>query len=156
TAGPVALPRFATVLGADGPSAVAVAGPGGMYRATVTGTAVDIGPVWPRLPVAYNDHSLLDLTCNGSLVCHLDIVERASQPSRPVAQDASDVASRFFDTSLSADGAWLARVDGQSPPKLTVFDLRGNGAPMSQEIMSAPSFGPLDQSASYAFSPDGK
>ncbi len=50
TAGPVTLPRFAVVLGADGPGAVALAGPGGMYRATIDGTDVRVDNVWPRPP----------------------------------------------------------------------------------------------------------
>jgi hypothetical protein len=79
TAGPVTLPRFAVVLGADGLGALALTWPtGGMYHAAVTGTAVNIGPVWPRAPVAYNDQSLLDLTCTGSPDCQFELVDRAS------------------------------------------------------------------------------
>ena len=154
TAGPVTLPRFAFVLGADGPGAVALAGPGGMYRAAVTGTAVDIGPVWPGLLVAYNDRSLLDLTCSGSLDCRLEMVDRASHESRAVSQKPSDVAtSPPFETSLSPDGAWLAHVNG---PTLTVYDLVGDGTPISHEIFAAAGLGPLGQAAPFAFSPDGR
>ncbi len=157
TAGPVTLPPFAFVLGADGPGAVALAGPGGMYRAAVTATAVDIGPVWPGLLVAYNDQSLLNLTCTGSLDCRLEMVDRASLQSRPVSQKPSDVAaSPFVETSLSPDGAWLAHVDGPTESTLTVYDLLGDGTPISHEILSAAGFGPPDQRPSFAFSSDGR
>ena len=157
TAGPVTLPRLAYVLGADGPGAVALAGPGGvgMYRAAVTGTAVDIGPIWPRQPLAYNDRSLLDLTCSGSLDCQLEMVDRASQQSRPVSPTPSDVAP-FFEMSLSPDGAWLARVNGQSAQTLTLYDLLGDATPISHEIFPPTSFGPLAPRAPFAFSPDGR
>jgi WD40 repeat protein len=156
TAGPVTLPPFATVLGADGPGAVALAGPGGMYRATVSGADVQIGPVWPRVPVAYNDAYLLDVTCSGSLDCRLERVNRFSQQSRPVSQKPGAVAAPFYDTVLSPDGGWLAHVDGGSQPTLTVYDLRGDGAPVSHEILAAASFGPLGGPSSFAFSPDGR
>jgi hypothetical protein len=154
TAGPVTLPRFASVMGADGAGAVALLGPGGMYRATITGTTVDIGPTWPRLAVAYNDQSLLDLTCTGSLDCRLEMVDRATKRSRPINADANDIASSFFASALSPDGAWLAHVAGRSA--LTVYDLRGDGTPISHEILAAPSFGSDGQPASFAFSPDGR
>jgi hypothetical protein len=154
TAGPVTLPRFATVMGGDGAGAVALVGPGGMYRATITGTTVEIGPTWPRLAVAYNDRSLVDLTCTGSLDCRLEMVDRATQQSRPLDADASDIASSFFATALSPDSGWLAHVDGRSA--LTVYDLRGDGTPISHEILAAPSFGSDGQPASFAFSADGR
>jgi hypothetical protein len=124
----------------------------------VTGTTVDIGPVWPGLLVAYNDRSLLDLTCSGSLDCRLEMVDRASQQSRPVSQKPpSDLlAWPFFVTSLSPDGAWLAHVNGPSDPTLTVYDLLGDGTPISHQIVAAGSFGPPGERASFGFSPDGR
>jgi hypothetical protein len=158
TAGPVTLPGFATVLGADGPGAVALSGPGGMYRAAVTGTAVDVGPAWPRVPVAYNDRSLVDLTCTGSLDCRLELVERASQQSRPVSQTPpSDLlASPLFATSLSPDGAWLAHITGLGDPTLTVYDLLGDRTPSSHHILAAAPLGSAYVPANLAFSPDGR
>ena len=41
TAGPVTLPRYATVLGDDGPGGLAVQGPSGFYHAAIDGTTVD-------------------------------------------------------------------------------------------------------------------
>jgi hypothetical protein len=154
TAGPVTLPRFASVMGADGAGAVALLGPGGMYRATITATTLEIGPTWPRLAVAYNDGSLLDLNCTGSLDCRLEMVDRATHRSRPINADPSDITRSFFATALSPDGAWLAHVDGRSA--LTVYDLRGDGTPISHEILAAPSFGSVGQPASFAFSADGR
>jgi hypothetical protein len=156
TAGPVTLPRFASVLGADGLGSLALVGPGGMYRATVTGTALAIGPVWPRLAVAYNDQSLLDLVCTGSLDCRLEMVDRATHHTHPVNAKPTDVAWPFFDSALAPDGGWLAHVDGRSPPTLTVYDLRGDGTPISHEVLAAASFGPVGPAASFAFSPDGR
>jgi hypothetical protein len=158
TAGPATLPRFAFVLGADGPGAVALSGPdGAMYRAGVTGTAVDIGLVGSRgFIIAYNDRSLLDLTCSGSLDCRLELVDRVSRQSRPVSQKPPIdlLASPLLATSLSPDGAWLAHVNGPSVQKLTVYDLLGDGTPMSHEIWAGP-FG-LSQGPPFAFSPDGR
>jgi hypothetical protein len=155
TAGPVKLPRFATVLGADGPGAVALAGPGGLYRARVLPAAkVDIEPVWPRVPVAYNDRALLDLTCTGSLDCRLELVDRASRHSRPLSQKPpSDLlAPSFIENSLSPDGAWLAHVNNGPPdgPTLTIYDLLGDGTPISHRILAS-AFG-----TPFAFSPDGR
>jgi hypothetical protein len=157
TAGPVTLPRLAMVLGADGPGAVALVGPGGMYRARVTGTAVDIGLVWPREPVAYNDRSLLDLTCTRSLNCRLDLVDRASRHSRPVSQKTL-AALPFFETSLSPDGAWRAQLSDPSKPTMTVYDLLGDGTPISHEIVAPARFVGFGSSAPvpFAFSPDGR
>jgi hypothetical protein len=157
TAAPVTLPRFATVLGADGPGAVALAGPGGLYRARVLPTAkVDIEPVWPRVPVAYNDRSLLDLTCTGSLDCRLELVDRASRQSRPVSQKPpSDLLESTLQMSLSPNGAWLAHVSGPpDKPTLTVYDLLGGGTPMSRRIWAAGAIGIVG--SSFAFSPDGR
>jgi hypothetical protein len=156
TAGPVTLPRFAFVLGADGPGAVALSGPGGMYRATVTGTAVAVALQWPRLPVAYNDASLLDLSCDGSLNCRLQIVDRATRRTRAVRQAPGDVVSPYLESLLSPDGAWLAHIDGRGEPTLTVYDVRGDGTPISHEILAGSSFGPLGQPVSFGFSPDGR
>jgi hypothetical protein len=156
TAGPVTLPQFATVLGADGPGALALAGPGGMYRATVTGTAVTIGEVWPQSPVAYNDRYLVDLTCNGALNCRLEMADRATRQGHPISENPGDLASPYYDAMLSPDGAWLAHVDGRNQPTLTVYDLRGGGTPVAHEILAGASFGPLGQPASFAFSPDGR
>jgi hypothetical protein len=155
TAGPVTLPRFAAMLGADGPGAVALGGPGGMYRAKVTGTAVEIERVWPGLILAYNDRSLLGLTCTGSLDCRLEMVDRASQQSRPVSQKPSDVAHVFV-ASLSPDGAWLALVNGASGSTLTVYDLVGDGTPISHDVAGSFGPGPADQHAPVVFSPDGR
>jgi hypothetical protein len=162
TAGPVTLPFNVVVLGADGPGAVALSGPGGMYRAVVTGTAADIGPVWPWPPVAYNDRSVLDMTCTGSLDCGLEVVDRASQQSRPVSLKPEDLArSGVLGSLLSPNGAWLAHVDAPDEATMRVYDLLGNGTPISHRIMppvysQGPVFGDLRLQPNFGFSPDGQ
>jgi hypothetical protein len=110
------------------------------------------------VPVAYNDRSLVDLTCTGSLDCRLELVDRASQQSRPVSQTPpSDLAMLpFFVTSLSPDGAWLAHVNFTDESTLTVFDLLGDGTPSSHHILAAGPFGGPGAPATFAFSPDGR
>ena len=54
TAGPVAVSRFGTVRGEDGPGAVVLQGSTGFYRAAVAGQEVHIERLWPRAPVAYS------------------------------------------------------------------------------------------------------
>jgi hypothetical protein len=157
TAGPVTLPRFAVVLGADGPGAVALSGPGGMYRATVDGTDVRVDHVWPRPPIAYNDGSLLDVSCTADMTCGLEMVDRASGTTRSVAQNPPDVDAGYFESIISPDGAWLAHVnyDGDGP-QLEVYDLRSDGPPISHQILASATFGVLGSPTSYGFSPDGK
>ena len=71
TAGPVTLPRYATVLGDDGPGGLAVQGPSGFYHAAIDGTTVTMQQLWPRAPVVYSSGALLDLNCDDHLDCHL-------------------------------------------------------------------------------------
>jgi hypothetical protein len=164
TAGPVTLPgSLPNVLGADGPGAVALSGTGGMYRAEVTGTTVDIEPVWPRVPVDYNDWFLLDKTCTGSQDCRLELVDRASQQSRPVSQKPLEapllygppLEARLDWTALSPDGAWLAQPNDSG--ELALYDLLGDGPPISHPMLDGPlGPGPIGRPPPFAFSPDGR
>jgi hypothetical protein len=62
----------------------------------------------------------------------------------------------LFATSLSPDGAWLAHVSGFDKPTLTVYDLLGDGTPISHQILAAGPLGTVGQRAPFAFSPDGR
>jgi hypothetical protein len=85
------------------------------------------------------------------------LVDRASQQRHPVSQKPNDEASGGFyePPVLSPDSAWLALIN-TSPSKqtVTVYDLLGDGTPVSHQI--AGSFGPIGLRAPVGFSPDGR
>ena len=157
TAGPVTLPRFATVLGQDGPGAVALQAPAGFYRATIEGEEVHIERQWATAPVAYSAGALLALDCDATLQCQLTVVERATGAVRPVPGEVVDHVVHSYDNALSADGQWLASVDygPSSEPKLTVFDLTTGATALEDEIMPK-SYGFLGGVQSAEFTTDGQ
>jgi hypothetical protein len=156
-AGPVTLPRLATVLGADGPGAVALAGPDGFYRAAIAGTSLSVERVWPRAPVAYNAGWLLDLVCQLDLACHVELVDRTTGASRPVAVPPPSYFGFFNRTAnvLSPDGRWLVKVpEFAGDPRIVVYDLQDGAAPREFDA-GLNSFGSIS-GAPFGFSPDGR
>ena len=157
-AGPVALARYVTVLGADGPGAVALMGPNGFYRATVNGTDVAIEPVWSSLPLAYSPSALVVLACTPILDCHVEVVDRATGARRPVPNaDLTGIAYGTYDSTVSADGRWLAlvRYEGSDGPRLQVYDLSTGAMTLDDDIMPT-TYGPLGPPRSATFSSDGR
>ncbi len=159
TAGPVTLPRYATVLGDDGPGGLAVQGPSGFYRAAIDGTTVTMQQLWPRAPLVYSSGALLDLNCDDHLDCHLEVVDRASGTARAVPDDLGGVLfPDYYDSTLSADGHWLANVtydSGSSGPRLRVYDLTTGAIAMEDDVLPK-SYGPLGSPRSAELSPDGQ
>jgi hypothetical protein len=157
TAGPVTLPRFATVLGQDGPGTLALQAPGGFYRATIEGEELHIERQWPTAPVAYSAGALLALDCDDALQCQLTVVNRATGATRPVPGDVVGHVVHSYDNALSADGHWLASVDygTSAEPKLTVFDLTTGTTALEDEIMPK-SYGFLGGIQSAEFTTDGQ
>ncbi len=158
TAGPVALPRYASVMGPDGPDALAVQSPGGFYRATIDHDQVTMERLWPRVPLAYSQGALLDLDCDGALRCHLAVVDRNTGSVQPVPGDAIDDIVPSFDHALSADGHWLANVEydnGGNSTGLSVYDLTTGAVVMQDDTMPGnyAFFGPTQ---SAQFSADGR
>lgn len=160
TAGPVTLPKFATLMGPDGPGAVDLAGPDGLYRASIDGQSAAIERIWPRVPMIVTSTAFVDLVCSDALDCHLSVVDRVTGATRPVATPASDLFNGYYygfaaPDSLSPDGRWLAHLEysGQSP-RLVVYDLLEGGTAVDRAIMG--SFYGGIRSLPYGFSPDGR
>ncbi|HKA03088.1 MAG TPA: hypothetical protein VKD67_02130 [Acidimicrobiales bacterium] len=160
TAGPVTLPKFATLLGPDGPGALALAGPDGLYRANIDGQSAAIDRIWPRVPMIVTPTTFVDLVCSDGLDCHLSVVDRATGATRPVATPAGDVFNGYYygfaaPDTLSPDGRWLAHLEysGQSP-RLVVYDLVDGGVAVDRPIMG--SFYGGIRSPPYSFSTDGR
>jgi hypothetical protein len=156
-AGPVTMPAYSTVLGADGPGAVALAGPDGFYRAVVDGTTVSVERTSPRVPLTYSDSSLLELACSSTLDCHVELIDRASGAARPVAVPPPDFFFASFspyDSALSPDGKWLARIErGGENGRLLVYHVDSGEVALRAEI--TPNFGVLHQ-LPFGFSADGR
>jgi hypothetical protein len=157
TAGPVTLPRFASVLGQDGPGALALQGASGFYRATIEGQELRIDRQWPTVPLAYSAGALLDLACDSALECQLTVVDRATGAARPVPGDVIDQIMRSYDNALSADGRWLATVPyGTSAgPKLTVYDLTTGAVALEDDVLPK-NYGFLGGVQSAEFTTDGQ
>jgi len=157
TAGPVTLPRYGTVFGADGPGAVALRSERGLYRATIIGQDVQIEPISPRVPLAYSTAALLDLECDGALQCQVVVVDRATGTVRPVPGTVTDEVVPSYDLTLSGDGRWLANVvyDGPNSPELTVYDLT-TGEALIRDSVIPKSYGFLGTPQSAEFTTDGK
>jgi hypothetical protein len=160
TAGPASLPTFATLIGPDGPGAVAMSGPDGLYRATLDGQTVSIEHVWPRVPVVVTPTTLLDLACSDQLDCQLSVVDRATGAARPVATPPEQLFSGYYyafaaSDVLSPDGRWLAHLEysGQSP-RLVVHDLTDGRVAVDREIIG--SFYGGIRALPFSFSADGK
>jgi hypothetical protein len=158
TAGPVTLPRYGTVMGADGPGALAVQSAGGFYRATIEGDQVTMERLWPRVPLAYSRGALLDLECNDQLECHLVVVDRNTGAARPVPGDAIDHVVPSFDRTLSADGRWVVNVEydnGANTTKVSVYDLT-TGALVMQDDALPSNYGFFAPGQTAQFSADGR
>ena len=159
TAGPVTLPRYAAVLGDDGPGSVAVQGPSGFYHATIDGTTVTLQQLWPRPAVIYSSGAFLDLNCDGQLECRLEVVDRVSGAVHVVPGDlAGDLFPNYYDSTLSVDGRWLANViydAGGGSPRLRVYDLTTGAIVMEDDVLPK-SYGPLGMPHSAEYSPDGQ
>jgi hypothetical protein len=159
TAGPVTLPRYGTVLGDDGPGAVAVQSPGGFYRATIDGSTVSMERLWPRPPLVYSSGALLDLDCDDNLECHLQVVDRGTGAAHAVPGDLAGTVFPNFDSALSADGRWLATVnyDGTAgSPRLVVYDLTTGAVVLHDAGVLPTNYGTLGTPQSAEFSPDGR
>jgi hypothetical protein len=159
TAGPVTLPKFAALIGPDGPGAFVMSGPDGLYRATVDGEALSIEHVWPRVPVVVTPTTFLDLVCSNELDCHLAAVDRVTGATRPAATPPDQLFSGYYaaftgSDALSPDGRWLAHLEysGQSP-RLLVHDLVDGGVVVDRPIVGA-FYGGI-RSLPFTFSPDG-
>jgi hypothetical protein len=158
TAGPVTLPRYGTVMGADGPGALAVQSAGGFYRATIDGDQATMERLWPRVPLAYSQGALLDLDCNDTLQCSLIVVDRATGAARPVPGDMIDRVVPSFDHTLSADGHWLVNVDydnGGNTTKVSVYDLTTGALVMQDDAMPS-NYGFVAPGQTAQFSADGR
>jgi hypothetical protein len=159
TAGPVTLPRFATVIEPDGPGALLVSGPDGLYRATVDGQSVFIEHIWPRVPVVVTPTTFLDLTCSSGLDCQLAVIDRATGAARPVPTPAEQLFNGYYafavPDTLSPDGRWLAHLDySGSGPRLVVYDLVAGGVAVDRPVMG--SFYGGIRALPFAFSSDGR
>ena len=160
TAGPVSLPKFSTLLSADGPGALLLGGPDGLYRATIDGQTVAIEHVWSRVPVVVTPTAFLDMACSSGLECHLAVVDRATGDVRPVPTPAEELFSGYYyafmaSDALSPDGRWLAHLQysGQTP-HLVVYDLVNEGIAVDQPIIG--SFYGGIHSLPFSFSSDGR
>jgi hypothetical protein len=160
TAGPVTLPKFATLMAPDGPGALAVGGPDGLYRATVDGRSLSIEHIWPRVPMIVTPTAFLDLVCSNALDCHLEVVDRITGAVRPVATPAQELFNGYYygfspPDVLSADGRWLAHLEysGQSP-RLVVYDLTAGRVAVDHEIIG--SFYGGIRALPFSFSVDGR
>ncbi len=160
TSGPVTLPKFATLMAPDGPGALVVSGPDGLYRATVDGQSLSIDHIWPRVPVVVTPTAFLDLVCSDSLDCHLSVVDRATGDARLVTTPASELFNGYYyafaaPDDLSPDGRWLAHLEysGQSP-RLVVYDLVEGEVAVDRPITG--SFYGGIRSLPYSFSADGR
>ena len=161
TAGPVTLPKFATMIGADGPGAVLVTGPDGLYRATIDGQSLAIERTWPRVPLIVTPNAFLDLACSSALDCQLGVVDRGTGAVRPVPAGAQDLFNGYYyfasvgSDALSPDGRWLAHLQftGQSP-RLVVYDLVEGRVAVDHEIIG--SFYGGIRALPFSFSPDGR
>ncbi|HEY1281217.1 MAG TPA: zinc-ribbon domain-containing protein [Acidimicrobiales bacterium] len=160
TAGPVALPKFSTLLAADGPGALLLGGPDGLYRATIDGQTLAIEHVWPRVPVVVTPTAFLDMACSSGLECHLAVVDRVTGDARPVPTPAEELFNGYYyaftaSDALSPDGHWLAHLQysGQTP-HLVVYDLVNEGIAVDHPIIG--SFYGGIHSLPFSFSPDGR
>ena len=160
TAGPVTLPKFSTLFAADGPGALLLGGPDGLYRATVDGQALAIAHVWPRVPAVVTPTAFLDMACSSGLECHLTVVDRTTGDVRPVPTSAEELFNGYYyaftaSDALSPDGHWLAHVQysGQTP-HLVVYDLVDEGIAVDHPIIG--SFYGVIHSLPFSFSPDGR
>jgi hypothetical protein len=160
TAGPVTLPKFSTLIAADGPGALMLGGPDGLYRATIDGQTVAIEHVWPRVPVIVTPTAFLDMACSSGLDCHLTVVDRATGDARPVPTPAEELFNGYYyafiaSDALSPDGHWLAHLQysGQTP-HLVVYDLVNEGIAVDHPIIG--SFYGGIHSLPFSFSADGR
>jgi hypothetical protein len=157
TAGPVALSRYGTVFGADGPGAILLQGAGGLYRAVIDGQSVAVERVSTTIPLAYSSGAFLQVDCDDALQCHLAVVDRATGKARVVPGDVIDRVVPSYDNTLSADGRWLVNASYESDPqaKLDVYDLTTGELVMQDDVMPR-AYGLLGTPQSAEFTADGQ
>jgi hypothetical protein len=158
TAGPVTVPRSATIVRDDGPGAVLLNGPDGSYRATVTGETVRIQRVSRDPLIAATPRMLLTSRCSIEFVCDWGVVNRATGERRSLGA-IPDSIGQFWNTTVSPDGRYLLQlVDTPTAgAHVQVHDLTSGRLVLDDAVDGQSAFGPSFAPGSLgSFSADGR